>query len=214
MCIRDREYIKEQLQQPEGDDEEEDGDGEAQEDEGEQRIYSGQGQRQTQGQQQQYQPSKAGNQKQPQKNMVQHRHEQDDGDEQEEEQKGEEAVCEFCGQFNEGFLNQDVYDVHLWRECPMLTMCDLCNQVVKISELNEHLIDECEKRKLNRKCPRCKESVLASEYQDHVEEMACIPAKSLNIANRCPLCHSDIPPGKQGWQVHLLEDGCPNNERN
>jgi hypothetical protein len=42
----------------------------------------------------------------------------------------------------------------------------------------------------------------------------CIPAKNPNIANRCPLCHTDhTPPGKVGWEVHLLQNTCPNNPR-
>ena len=37
----------------------------------------------------------------------------------------------------------------------------------------------------------------------HVAEKMCIPAKNPNVANRCPLCHTDnTPPGKVGWDVH------------
>ena len=32
-------------------------------------------------------------------------------------------------------------------------------------------------------------------------------------ANRCPLCHNDIRPGVDGWKEHLLQQGCPQNER-
>ena len=42
----------------------------------------------------------------------------------------------------------------------------------------------------------------------------CVPAKNPNAANRCPLCHMDhTPAGKIGWEVHLLQNTCPNNPR-
>ena len=31
---------------------------------------------------------------------------------------------------------------HYCRECPMLLNCEYCEQVVEISELNAHLLDE------------------------------------------------------------------------
>jgi centrosomal protein CEP104 len=53
-----------------------------------------------------------------------------------------------------------------------------------------------------------------NEYDQHIAEKMCIPAKNPNIANRCPLCHTDhTPPGKIGWEVHLLQNTCPNNPR-
>ena len=36
-------------------------------------------------------------------------------------------TCEFCEIENKDFCNPDIYDVHLWRECPMLSLCHLCN---------------------------------------------------------------------------------------
>ena len=52
------------------------------------------------------------------------------------------------------------------------------------------------------------------DYDNHVAEKACIQFKSPNVANRCPLCHTDVTPaGKVGWEVHLLQNTCPNNPR-
>eukprot|EP01015_Nassula_variabilis_P021377 TRINITY_DN3795_c0_g1_i6.p1 TRINITY_DN3795_c0_g1~~TRINITY_DN3795_c0_g1_i6.p1 ORF type:complete len:152 (+),score=37.37 TRINITY_DN3795_c0_g1_i6:86-541(+) len=133
--------------------------------------------------------------------------------EEEDKEEGEENVCEFCEKHDPEFGNGDYYDLHLWRECPILTVCQHCQQVVKISELNEHLLEECDKKKLNKRCPRCKESVSVMEFDDHVEEMGCIPSKAQTVASRCPLCHQDIPPGEEGWKKHLVKEGCPNNER-
>lgn len=95
----------------------------------------------------------------------------------------------------------------------MLTVCTMCNQVVEISCLNTHYLDECEYKKSFRKCPRCKEAIHSNNFKEHTEEMACLPFKNLNVANRCSLCHTDIMPGETGWKTHLIAEGCPNNER-
>lgn len=48
-----------------------------------------------------------------------------------------------------------------------------------------------------------------------MKENSCIAFKNSNYYSRCPLCHSDhTPAGNIGWQMHLLEDGCPCNTRN
>ncbi len=53
-----------------------------------------------------------------------------------------------------------------------------------------------------------------SNYEQHVQEKICNPAKSPTLANRCPLCHTDITPaGKVGWDKHLLQIGCMYNPR-
>ena len=35
-------------------------------------------------------------------------------------------VCEFCGKFNKEFIDNNKLDIHLWKECPMLTTCEHC----------------------------------------------------------------------------------------
>ena len=104
-------------------------------------------------------------------------------------------------------------DIHLWKECPLLTKCSLCNQIIEISLFNQHLLEECDHKKTQHKCPRCKESIQANEFKQHIEDMSCLPHQPANIGNRCPLCHQDISPGGSGWKDHLVDKGCPNNER-
>ena len=90
-----------------------------------------------------------------------------------------------------------------------------CKQMVEICSLNSHYINECTSKKDFRVCSRCKEPIIVNLYEKHISEKACLPAKNQNVANRCPLCHTDVePPGKKGWQVHFLEEGCPKNPRN
>ena len=73
---------------------------------------------------------------------------------------------------------------------------------------------ECAQKKQFKQCPRCKEAVLVKDYEAHVADKSCNPFKSSNTCNRCPLCHNDITPaGKVGWEIHLLDQMCPNNPR-
>jgi len=83
-----------------------------------------------------------------------------------------------------------------------------------LSELNFHLLNECSNKDKYKACPRCKEPILKQDYDNHAAEKFCIPFKNQSIANRCPLCHTDITPGgKIGWEKHYLNDTCPNNPR-
>jgi len=122
-------------------------------------------------------------------------------------------TCQYCGRMDPAFENNDNLDIHLWRECPMLTFCQSCNLVIEVSELNDHYLKECEFKKEYKPCPRCKEAIHEREFDQHTEENLCNIGKPKTKANRCSLCHQDIAPGKAGWEQHLLQDGCPNNDR-
>ena len=124
-----------------------------------------------------------------------------------------EHTCQFCGLFNPNFTSEQI-DLHQYKECPMLLPCFKCKQIVEISSLNHHFLNECAQKKQFKQCPRCKEAVLIKDYEAHIADKSCNPFKSSNVCNRCPLCHNDITPnGKVGWEIHLLEQMCPNNPR-
>ena len=124
-----------------------------------------------------------------------------------------EHTCQFCGLFNPNFTSEQI-DFHQYKECPMLIPCYKCKQIVEISNLNQHFLNECAQKKQFKQCSRCKEAVLIKDYDKHVADKSCNPYKSSNVCNRCPLCHTDITPaGKAGWEIHLLEQMCPNNPR-
>ena len=130
----------------------------------------------------------------------------------EEQPPGLSKKCGFCGLLNKNFLKEELYDMHLWKECPVLVSCRHCTQVVNISSYTDHLLSQCQAAR-HKQCPRCKMAILKENYDRHVQEYTCDPSKPLSEASRCPLCSEDIPPGNEGWITHLMTIGCPNNER-
>jgi centrosomal protein CEP104 len=91
----------------------------------------------------------------------------------------------------------------------MLAICTECKQVVEISSLHEHLLDECEKKQSFRPCPKCGEALHSREYNSHVGSCAARGPSG----PRCALCHADVDDDEEGWRRHLLDDGCPANPR-
>ena len=53
------------------------------------------------------------------------------------------TICMFCGKRDKSW-NEDGLDLHYWKECPLLSPCYACAQIVEIASLPEHLLDECE----------------------------------------------------------------------
>ena len=84
--------------------------------------------------------------------------------------------------------------MHYWKECPMLTSCKFCGQVVEIMTMNQHLIEECEKR-----------GKFSKRFIGDLEE---------NM-DKCPLCQVVIAPlTETGWKRHIVRGkGCPKNPR-
>ncbi|NWT70840.1 CE104 protein, partial [Prunella himalayana] len=122
-------------------------------------------------------------------------------------------LCIFCGERNESF-NEEGLDLHYWKHCPMLTRCEHCKQMLEIATLTEHLLSDCDTRDSFGKCPRCTEAVPKDELPRHIKSRICNPAKPENVANHCPLCHENFPPGEEAWRSHLMSrDGCKMNQR-
>nr|CDS27541.1 centrosomal protein of 104 kDa [Hymenolepis microstoma] len=127
-----------------------------------------------------------------------------------------DKTCIFCGEQNDAFT-EDALDMHYWRACPMLRRCPNCKQVVEISGLTDHLLNECpEAGKLGgyRRCERCSEAIPNASFITH---NSCRPARNPNL--RCPLCHADLPDdnipesnNEESWRQHLLQE-CRQNSR-
>uniref|UniRef100_F1L8Y3 Centrosomal protein CEP104 Zn finger domain-containing protein n=1 Tax=Ascaris suum TaxID=6253 RepID=F1L8Y3_ASCSU len=123
-----------------------------------------------------------------------------------------DKMCMFCGEINETFTPEGL-DEHYLHNCYMLTRCHLCDEVVEVSTLNEHLLDECTNKSTLRKCMRCHEPILKNHFSQHVSTQRCKVARSDTIAGRCLLCHMNISPNNDiGWRKHL-RDYCKYNPR-
>ncbi|XP_014807914.1 PREDICTED: centrosomal protein of 104 kDa [Calidris pugnax] len=122
-------------------------------------------------------------------------------------------LCIFCGERDESFTEEGL-DLHYWRHCPMLTRCEHCKQVVEIASLTEHLLMDCDKKDNFGKCQRCSEALPKEELPKHIKSKTCNSAKPENVANHCPLCHDNFPPGEEAWKSHLMGiNGCKMNQR-
>lgn len=125
-----------------------------------------------------------------------------------------ERMCIFCGEVNESFTDEGL-DIHYWKSCPVLQRCQYCRQVVEISGLTDHLLQECESHTEFKQCPRCAEVLHSKHYAQHVHENSCTPAEPGK--SRCPLCHENIDSTEESWRTHLMSTdpsyGCQNNPR-
>lgn len=107
-----------------------------------------------------------------------------------EDDEADASICQFCGRHDPAFT-PEAMDVHYWRECPMLTQCEMCQQVIEISSLRTHLEEECESGAAARSAAQA------------------LPS------GRCPLCRAGLGAGEDiDWREHLLSMGCPRNPRN
>ncbi|KAM9298974.1 centrosomal protein of 104 kDa [Gastrophryne carolinensis] len=122
-------------------------------------------------------------------------------------------LCIFCGERDDSFTEEGL-DLHYWKHCPMLKRCEHCKQVVEIASLTDHLLTECDNKESFGKCQRCTEAISKDHLLEHVKAKTCNPAKGEKVANHCPLCHENFPPGEEAWKSHLMgKDGCKMNPR-
>merc|ERR1712130_116098 len=120
----------------------------------------------------------------------------------------QEDVCNFCGFQDIAFLeNEENLDLHYWQSCPMLTSCKLCEQVIEIATLHEHILNECESGIKHKLCTKCNVPYPINDENEHV-------CSNTNPGIKCPLCLNNISSKPDAWKLHLLKyPGCKNNPR-
>ncbi|KAL6434985.1 hypothetical protein ACFW04_005258 [Cataglyphis niger] len=120
-----------------------------------------------------------------------------------------DKMCIFCLSKGQVYSEEGL-NIHYWRTCPMLTKCEACKQVVEISYLNLHLLNECDMRSNYVKCETCKQAVHESTFENHRQDKKC--TKPIEGYERCPLCLALVNQNK--WREHLMgEHPCINNPR-
>ncbi|XP_071448433.1 centrosomal protein of 104 kDa [Hetaerina americana] len=116
----------------------------------------------------------------------------------------EDRMCVFCLERNKAFSAEEGLNLHYWRNCPMLTRCSHCRQVIEVSALSAHLIGECDAQQMYKQCSRCKLAIPVEKYEEHMKALTCTDGESMV----CPLCYRSIQPiGEDGWRAHLKGPG-------
>ena len=77
-----------------------------------------------------------------------------------------ENACEFCGYYKP-HITKDELNIHQYKDCPMLMQCDNCKQIIEISNLNNHLLNECDFKEKYIKCNKCKQVVEKDSINEH-----------------------------------------------
>ena len=126
-------------------------------------------------------------------------------------------TCTFCMIKNENFREKSQYDMHLFKECPVLTLCKHCDQVIGCDSYTTHLIEECARREKFVKCPRCKLAIIRKRAQEHIEIQQCPLIKEGKGELICPLCRNGLKVKDESeastWVRHFVHDGCPKQVR-
>jgi len=125
----------------------------------------------------------------------------------------EEGYCQFCDFHDPAYKDENKMDYHYFSECPMLTCCQHCEEVVDIAWFTNHLLQECTEKDNYTQCETCALAIPTKELAAHQRSKKCQPAPAPDKGNRCPLCFENIPPWDAGWKKHLLDDKCPANPR-
>ena len=122
----------------------------------------------------------------------------------------EEHTCEFCGYYKPN-ITKDELNIHQYKDCPMLMQCTNCKQIIEISNLNNHLLNECDFKDKYIKCNKCKQVVEKETINEHQSSENCFDVNE-DKEKLCPLCHLNIIMDDI-WKIHFLENGCQHNIR-
>ena len=125
------------------------------------------------------------------------------------ENDGDFTTCMFCGKTDKSW-NEDGLDLHYWKECPLLSPCPACAQIVEIAGLPEHLLDECEQKDSFRPCDTTGLAIRKDEFDAWSKGPSCVPPP--DNCMYCPLCLASVEDTDTSWRDHLLY-GCPKNGR-
>eukprot|EP00834_Sanchytrium_tribonematis_P005100 NODE_288_length_10680_cov_0.431245.p3 type:complete len:471 gc:universal NODE_288_length_10680_cov_0.431245:3080-1668(-) len=99
-------------------------------------------------------------------------------------------ICVFCEQMFVNFKNMDSH----YYECPMLTICTRCDQIIEVSCYSEHLEKfHSNERLLKFVCPFCKQQIIPENdkgWRNHLVgfDYNCLNVKETKIPVRQPNC--------------------------
>uniref|UniRef100_A0AC35FN47 Uncharacterized protein n=1 Tax=Panagrolaimus sp. PS1159 TaxID=55785 RepID=A0AC35FN47_9BILA len=119
--------------------------------------------------------------------------------------------CNFCNELNGDFSREQFLKLHMSENCPCLSKCDYCDQIVEVQKLNEHHLNRC--KFVNGSLIPCSFCGLAC-YTGEESHPRCRKMKAPENSEWCPLCSIAVRPksSKEAWEKHLKHD-CYNNPR-
>jgi hypothetical protein len=97
-----------------------------------------------------------------------------------------EFSCEFCGTYNNKFKDENLYDLHLAKECQYITCCQFCSQNIEIPELFKHYMEQCANKHEFKHCDNCFEVIQLKDEENH--NKIC----SKKLETKCPLCYEKV----------------------
>ncbi|CAD5215854.1 unnamed protein product [Bursaphelenchus okinawaensis] len=124
---------------------------------------------------------------------------------------GETNLCPQCYERNDAFATEANLKQHWLYQCPVLTECDFCDQVLHVAELNNHHINLCQfVNKTMLPCPLCG----LAQYGGESNHPRCPKAHPEPGAAWCPLCSKNVESftSPESWRNHLIGN-CLNNPR-
>ncbi|KAG2232599.1 hypothetical protein INT48_009808 [Thamnidium elegans] len=128
----------------------------------------------------------------------------------EEEEEEKTNVCIFCDEEDDTF-NEDTLISHYYNDCPVLTNCPMCQIILEVSTLKDHLKTDCERKHLVKRCTHCREYVPVEQWLQHTLKKTC--AATASNQSRCPFCQKEMSKSTEtDWKAHLLTK-CTKNPR-
>ena len=89
----------------------------------------------------------------------------------------------------------------------LLTMHSHCvSQVIEISGLTKHWLNECGAKSKFKECPHCREALLEKQYEGHVT--SCRGKTLAGGHTLCPLCHSRVQDGEEVGCLQIATFHC------
>ncbi len=87
-----------------------------------------------------------------------------------------------------------VHNMYRTYNAPSIPHC--VSQVIEISALTKHWLNECEAKSKFKECPHCREAVLEKQYEGHVTSCrGKMPGGGGHTL--CPLCHLRVQDGEE-----------------
>eukprot|EP00388_Colpodella_angusta_P014950 GDKJ01037196.1.p1 GENE.GDKJ01037196.1~~GDKJ01037196.1.p1 ORF type:complete len:522 (+),score=117.23 GDKJ01037196.1:32-1597(+) len=131
------------------------------------------------------------------------------------EKVGEQS-CMFCHLEADDFSTTEGLELHLFGECPTMSECPGCNQVIEVVDMIKHRLEQCPESQIFAPCSVCRLPITDEEAETELH-LSCNPPQGTdargNKLSQCILCTQELPCNSiVRWRKHLTKE-CPENTR-